>query len=64
MSLPAMTGENPVFVLFDLFGRPLVTQTLTGFDTPIDTKRLPAGMYGWQMRYRGVVAQAGKVVKR
>jgi hypothetical protein len=64
VSLPAMTGENPVFVLFDLFGRPLVTQTLTGFDTPIDTKRLPAGMYGWQMRYRGVVAQAGKVVKR
>lgn len=57
------SGTQTVFRLTDLFGREVLQTTLTAFENEISTYNLPAGMYVWQMEWRGKFWQAGKVVK-
>ncbi|MEO6758951.1 MAG: PKD domain-containing protein, partial [Saprospiraceae bacterium] len=61
--LPALVGVAPRFVLFDLYGRPITSVELHDFETTLSVSNLPAGIYGWQLLWKGVRTQAGKLVK-
>ena len=61
--LPALVGVAPRFVLRDLYGREVYSGYLRNFDTEIPLEGLPTGMYVWQLYWRGVPLQNGKVVK-
>jgi hypothetical protein len=63
VQLPAMvSGVQPQFRLLDLFGREVFRTTLRDFDNVLSVKELPAGMYVWQVAWKGKVTQAGKIV--
>ncbi len=64
VSLPALVGVSPHFVLYDLFGREVQSAWLRDFDTYLSLSQLPAGMYVWQLRWNGVQTQSGRVVKQ
>jgi len=63
VQLPALVGVVPRFVLYDLFGREVQSAWLRDFDTYLPLSQLPAGMYVWQLRWKGVATQSGRVVK-
>ena len=63
VSLPVLLQEKPRFVLFDVFGREATSVCLTDFETHIDLPGLPSGLYVWQLCFRNVLVQTGKIIK-
>ncbi len=63
VQLPALVGVSPQFVLYDLFGREVKSIGLHDFDTSIPLSNLPKGMYVWQLRWKGVATQSGRIIK-
>ncbi|MFN4257575.1 MAG: PKD domain-containing protein, partial [Saprospiraceae bacterium] len=64
VQLPALLRVSPRFVLYDLLGREVHAAWLRDFDNDLQLSQLPPGMYVWQLRWNGEVAQSGRVVKR
>lgn len=63
VQLPARVGVNPQFVLHDLLGREIKSVVLDDFETILSLAGSPSGMYVWQLRWKGVATQSGRVVK-
>jgi len=63
VQLPALVGVSPQFVLYDLYGRVVKTVLLRDFETTVPLSNLPSGMYVWQLRWKGVATQSGRLVK-
>jgi len=63
VELPALVGVSPQFVLYDLYGRVVKTVLLRDFETTVPLSNLPSGMYVWQLRWKGVATQSGRLVK-
>ncbi|MFN0215160.1 MAG: PKD domain-containing protein [Saprospiraceae bacterium] len=63
VQLPALVGVQPRFSIYDLFGREIKSVFLDDFETTLHLPELPCGVYFWQMRWKGVVTQSGKIVK-
>ncbi len=61
--LPALVGVQPHFVLFDLYGRNVANITLHDFETRLPLPVLPSGVYFWQLSWKGVQTQSGRLVK-
>ncbi len=63
VQLPAQLSVEPQFVLSDLYGRTIARLTLRDFETTVSVPDLPNGVYVWQLFWKGVQTQQGKVVK-
>ncbi len=61
--LPALVGIQPRFVLFDLYGRNIANVSLHDFETRLPLPGLPSGVYFWQLSWKGVQTQSGKLIK-
>ncbi|MCC6413111.1 MAG: PKD domain-containing protein [Saprospiraceae bacterium] len=61
--LSAQLDIEPRFILSDMYGRQITNTTLRDFETNIPLPGLPNGVYAWQLFWKGVQTQQGKVVK-
>ncbi len=63
VQLPALVGVAPRYVLYDLFGREIESVMLQDFETTLNLSNIPVGLYVWQLQWKGVITQSGKIVK-